>query len=76
MPYFTGLKCHVCQTPFPPEALFVCDQCFGPLEAAYDRTADPGSDSDDDRTCHLHIVSRCGLRDRIESKVARPTFCL
>jgi threonine synthase len=33
---FTGLQCHVCHAPFPPEALFVCDQCFGPLEAVYD----------------------------------------
>jgi threonine synthase len=32
----TGLRCHVCGTPFPAEALFVCDQCFGPLEAVYD----------------------------------------
>lgn len=31
-----GLQCHVCHTPFPAEALFVCDQCFGPLEAVYD----------------------------------------
>jgi threonine synthase len=32
----TGLRCHVCHTAFPPEALFVCDRCFGPLEAVYD----------------------------------------
>ncbi len=31
-----GLRCHVCHTPFPAEALFVCDQCFGPLEPVYD----------------------------------------
>lgn len=31
-----GLQCHVCHTPFPAEALFVCDQCFGPLEPVYD----------------------------------------
>jgi threonine synthase len=31
-----GLQCHICHTPFPAEALFVCDQCFGPLEAVYD----------------------------------------
>lgn len=31
-----GLRCHVCHTPFPAEALFVCDRCFGPLETVYD----------------------------------------
>jgi threonine synthase len=34
--FLTGLQCHVCGTPFPSEALFVCDRCFGPLEATYD----------------------------------------
>jgi len=36
MSYFTGLQCSMCGTPFPAEALFVCDQCMGPLEATYD----------------------------------------
>jgi threonine synthase len=36
MPTLTGLRCHVCHTPFPAEALYVCDQCFGPLEPVYD----------------------------------------
>ena len=36
MSYFTGLQCSMCGTPFPAEALFVCDQCLGPLEATYD----------------------------------------
>jgi threonine synthase len=31
-----GLQCHVCHTPFPAEATYVCDQCFGPLEPVYD----------------------------------------
>lgn len=31
-----GLRCHVCHTAFPAEAVFVCDQCFGPLEPVYD----------------------------------------
>ncbi len=39
MTFLTGLKCHVCGTKFPAEALFVCDQCFGPLEADYDYAA-------------------------------------
>ncbi len=36
MSTLTGLQCHVCKTPFPTEALYVCDQCFGPLEPVYD----------------------------------------
>ncbi len=32
----TGLRCKECETGYPLEALFVCDQCFGPLEVAYD----------------------------------------
>lgn len=36
MSTLTGLRCHVCKTPFPTEALYVCDQCFGPLEPVYD----------------------------------------
>jgi threonine synthase len=32
----TGLKCKECGAAYPLEALFVCDQCFGPLEVAYD----------------------------------------
>ena len=36
MSFFTGLQCSMCHTPFPAEALYVCDKCLGPLEAAYD----------------------------------------
>ncbi|MBA2239852.1 MAG: threonine synthase [Solirubrobacterales bacterium] len=32
----TGLRCRECRTEFPAEALYVCDQCFGPLEVAYE----------------------------------------
>lgn len=31
-----GLQCHLCKTRFPAEAIYVCDQCFGPLEPVYD----------------------------------------
>jgi threonine synthase len=31
-----GLQCHLCKTPFPAEALYVCDRCLGPLEPVYD----------------------------------------
>ena len=39
MSYFTGLRCRMCGTAFPAEALFVCDQCLGPLEVTYDYDA-------------------------------------
>ena len=39
MSYLTGLRCSLCQAPFPAEALYVCDQCLGPLEVTYDRAA-------------------------------------
>jgi threonine synthase len=32
----TELKCKECGTGYPLEARFVCEKCFGPLEAAYD----------------------------------------
>jgi len=31
-----ALRCKECGTDYPLEALFVCEQCFGPLEVAYD----------------------------------------
>ena len=39
MSVFTGLRCAMCKTAFPAEALYVCDQCLGPLEACYDYEA-------------------------------------
>jgi threonine synthase len=30
------LTCKECGTDYPLEAMYVCDRCFGPLEAAYD----------------------------------------
>lgn len=39
MTVFTGLRCAMCKTEFPAEALYVCDQCLGPLEACYDYDA-------------------------------------
>jgi threonine synthase len=32
----THLQCRECKTEYPLEALYVCERCFGPLEAAYD----------------------------------------
>jgi threonine synthase len=34
-----GLQCHLCKTPFPAEAIYVCDRCLGPLEPVYDYRA-------------------------------------
>jgi threonine synthase len=34
-----SLRCHLCGTAFPPSALWVCDQCLGPLEVTYDYAA-------------------------------------
>jgi threonine synthase len=34
-----SLRCHLCQSSFPPTALWVCDQCLGPLEVTYDYAA-------------------------------------
>jgi threonine synthase len=33
------LQCKECKTEYPLEALYVCEQCFGPLEVAYDHSA-------------------------------------
>jgi len=32
----TSLQCKECRTPYPLEARYVCERCFGPLEVAYD----------------------------------------
>jgi threonine synthase len=34
-----ALKCKECGSSYPLEARFVCEQCFGPLEVAYDFSA-------------------------------------
>jgi threonine synthase len=34
-----GLQCHLCKTPFPADAVYVCDRCLGPLEPVYDYRA-------------------------------------
>ena len=39
MSALVGLQCHLCKTPFPAEALYVCDRCLGPLEPVYDYSA-------------------------------------
>ena len=39
-----GLRCRECATEYPLEAQYVCEQCFGPLEVAYDFSGlDPDS---------------------------------
>lgn len=39
MTYVLGLRCRECGAEYPHEPLHVCDQCFGPLEVAYDYAA-------------------------------------
>ncbi len=39
MDFLQGLRCRDCGTSYPAEALYVCDNCLGPLEAVYDRAA-------------------------------------
>jgi threonine synthase len=34
-----SLRCHLCGSSFPASALWVCDQCLGPLEVTYDYAA-------------------------------------
>ena len=34
-----SLRCHLCRATFPATALWVCDQCLGPLEVTYDYAA-------------------------------------
>jgi threonine synthase len=36
MSFATGLICRECGTPYPEEARYACEYCFGPLEVAYD----------------------------------------
>lgn len=36
MGYVKGLKCRECGREYPVEPIYVCEFCFGPLEAAYD----------------------------------------
>jgi threonine synthase len=39
MSFLKGLRCRECRTVYPVQALYVCEECFGPLEAFYDETA-------------------------------------
>ena len=39
MRYVSGLRCHLCGATYPPEALWVCAECLGPLEVTYDYAA-------------------------------------
>ena len=39
MRFVAGLTCHLCGATYPPEALWVCSDCLGPLEVTYDYAA-------------------------------------
>ena len=34
-----SLRCRICGTEYPVEARSICEECFGPLEPAYDLDA-------------------------------------
>lgn len=36
MGYTTGLVCRVCAKQYPESPIYVCEDCFGPLEVVYD----------------------------------------
>lgn len=36
MKFVTGLTCHLCGATYAPTASWVCSECLGPLEVAYD----------------------------------------
>ncbi len=36
MSFLKGLRCRECAREYPKEAIYVCEYCFGSLEAAYD----------------------------------------
>jgi threonine synthase len=40
----TNLKCRECKTEYPLDARYVCENCFGPLEVAYDHSSLAGGD--------------------------------
>ncbi len=39
MSFLRGLRCKECGATYPAQALYVCEECFGPLEADYDQPA-------------------------------------
>ena len=43
MSFATGLICRECGSTYAAEALYACDNCFGPLEVAYDLEAARGA---------------------------------
>jgi threonine synthase len=43
MKFVAGLRCHLCGASYPPKASWVCSDCLGPLEVAYDYAAIRGA---------------------------------
>ena len=78
----TALRCKECGTEYPLEAMYVCDQCFGPLEVAYDysgidaesvkRRIQAGSSGIWRYADFLPFTSRPAERDRARPDAARP----
>jgi LPS export ABC transporter protein LptC len=68
----TGLQCHLCGTKFPAEALWVCDQCLGPLEVEYDYAAVRGAISRDGEDIFLYdnvVLVRSADKERPEARI-------
>jgi threonine synthase len=40
-----SLRCKECKTPYPLEARYVCERCFGPLEVFYEPRTNPDPDA-------------------------------
>jgi threonine synthase len=39
-----ALRCRICGTEYPVEPLSICEECFGPLEPAYDLASIDGAE--------------------------------
>ena len=39
MSFANALRCRECNREYPPDPIYVCEFCFGPLEVVYDYEA-------------------------------------
>ena len=64
----THLECKECKAHYPLQALYVCERCFGPLEAVYEHQRDGHADGAGSmkpllggKGANLHEMTRIGL---------------
>jgi threonine synthase len=82
------LKCRECAHEYPPQALYVCERCFGPLEVAYDHSRLAGGETSELRrriqagpqniwryADFLPVDSPPGPSGRLASRVGLPAGC-